>query len=80
MGVGALVFAMGFSRGFSGVNPVNHPREWDCFSYVIDAAEPGDTAFEAHAETAVWDAAVAECVEVPFVFFSVDFLFFDAFF
>ena len=44
---------------------MQRPREGDGLPYVVEAADPGYGALDAHAETAVGDAAVAAQVEIP---------------
>ena len=44
---------------------MQRPREGDGLPYVVEAADPGYGALDAHAETAVGDAAVAAEVQVP---------------
>ena len=52
-------------RAFLRVNPVQRARERDRFADVIEAADPGYGALNAHSEAAVGDAAVATEVQVP---------------
>ena len=44
---------------------MKRPREWDRFSHVVEATDPGDGALDAHAKSAVGDAAEAAQVQVP---------------
>ena len=43
----------------SRIDPAHEPREGDGFADVLEAAEPGDGAFDAQAEAAVGDTSVA---------------------
>jgi len=57
-----------FGRGVGGKlrgQPVKHTRKRNCFADVVKAADPGDHAFDAHAEAGVGDGAVAAQVEIP---------------
>ena len=47
------------------IHAVNHAGEGDDLADVLGAANPGDGALEAEAETGVGDAAVAAEIEVP---------------
>lgn len=44
---------------------IEHTREGDCFSNVLDAAHPRRAPLDSHAKTSVRYAAVAPQVEVP---------------
>src|SRR4051812_3840807 len=48
-----------------GFQPVQHARERDRLAEVLDAADPGDAPFDAHADPAVRDRAVFAQVEIP---------------
>ena len=50
---------------FTGIHPVQHPRIRNRFAQVVEAADPGHDALDAHAEAGVRDAAEAAQVEVP---------------
>ena len=49
----------------SGVDPVDEAGEGDGLPNVVEAAEPGHQALDAHPEAAVGHAAVAPEVQVP---------------
>ena len=51
--------------GGSGVHPVQEAGKGDGFPDVVQAAEPGHQALDAHPEAAVGHAAVAPQVQVP---------------
>jgi len=48
-----------------GADPVDHAREGDGLADVVDAADPGDAAFDAHAEAAVRHRAVFAEIQEP---------------
>src|SRR5512146_323686 len=47
------------------IQPVQHAREGNGFAHVFQAANPGDHALDAHAESGVGHAAVLAQVEIP---------------
>ena len=55
----------GFVVIWLGVDAVEGAGEGDSFADVVEAADPGYGAFDAHAEAAVGDGAVFAEVEVP---------------
>src|SRR5579859_3612224 len=48
------------------VEPVQHSRERNCLTNVLEAADPGDGALNAHAEASMRDAAELAQIEIPF--------------
>ena len=56
---------MDLGLSWSRINPVQHSRIRNRLAHVLEAADPGDDALDAHAEPAVRHAAVAAQVEVP---------------
>src|SRR5580698_7786709 len=48
-----------------GVDPVESPREWDGLAHMLQAADPGHHALDAHAEAGVGDRTVAAQIQVP---------------
>src|SRR3954454_22110406 len=53
-----------FMTFLSGVHPVEHPRVWNRFAKMLQAANPAHDGFDAHAEAAVRHGAVAAQVKV----------------
>ena len=49
----------------SGIDTMQRSRKWDGLAHVIEAADPGHRALNAHAEARMRHAAVAAQVEVP---------------
>ena len=54
----------------SGIDSIDHPREWYCFADVMCAAHPCHQAFETYAKATVGDRAVFAQVEKPLVVFK----------
>src|SRR5688572_11778036 len=50
---------------FSWMDSVDHPRVRNRFAQVVQAADPGDHALDAHAKAAVGHAAEATQIEIP---------------
>src|ERR1700722_8114885 len=44
---------------------MQHARKWNCFADVLEATDPGDGSFDAHAEAGVGDASVLAQIEIP---------------
>ncbi len=44
---------------------MQHSRERNRFPYVLQTTDPRDRALDAHAEAAVWNAAVLAQVKIP---------------
>src|SRR5208282_5503782 len=49
----------------SGVDPIERPRERDRLPHVLQAADPGHHALNAHAEARVRNRAVAAQIQIP---------------
>src|SRR5579864_9254901 len=47
------------------VEPVQHSRERNCLTHVLEAADPGHSALNAHAEAPMRDAAELAKIEIP---------------
>src|SRR3954468_20519772 len=76
----ALLYCSALNRAnnsFLRLQPIQHPRKWDRFSYVLDAAHPGRAAFDSHAKAGVRDAAEPAKVEIPFERFAWEAMRFD---
>src|SRR5687768_2612148 len=54
------------SRFVSGINPVEHAWEGNCFADMFQFAYPGNDPFDSHSKSAVWNAAVTAHIEIPF--------------
>jgi len=65
-------------RRSSRVDAMEGAGEGDGFADVVEAADPGDDALDAHAEAAVRDRAVAAQVEIPLKGFFGQLVFIDA--
>src|SRR3984885_16213632 len=44
---------------------MQHARKWDRLAHVLQAADPSDSALDAHAETRVRNAAVFAEIKIP---------------
>ena len=60
------------------VDAVEGAGEGDGFAYVVEAADPGDGAFDSHAEAGVGDASIAAQVKIPLEGFFGQVVLFDA--
>src|ERR1700691_6036307 len=49
----------------SRIYPVQRPRKRNRLAHVVQAADPGDYALDAHAETGVGNAAISPQIEIP---------------
>src|SRR6185437_3357472 len=47
------------------IDAVQRPREGDGFAHVVEAADPGHRALDAHAESGVRNRSVAPQIEIP---------------